>query len=173
MAWYNVAVIAVTAVSAVMSAKAQKEQGEATEELAEYNAEIKEQEAAAELARRQEEAKQFEDRGKRFQGEQVAKIAKGGVLMSGTPAILLEETAQALEDDRAAILREGYLAQSFRQSEAAGMRFQGKAAAKYGRNASRATLLSGAGSALSMGAGLSSGSSYNKDMALSQKHGIS
>ncbi len=135
--------------------KAAEAQGKAEQEILNYNAKLKEREAAAELDRARAEAIRFEKEGEALQGTQQVQLAKGGVLTEvGTPALLLEKTAQELEADRRQILREGFLAQSFRESEAEGLRFEGRAAKARGKNLATAskfqaagTLLTGFGSA--------------------------
>jgi len=126
-----------------------KRDAKAQQELAEYNAKLKERQAEAERERAQEEARQFEKEGERLLGTQQVQLAKGGVLTGiGTPALLLEETAQELEADRLRILKEGYLAESFRKSEAEGLRFGGRIAKARGAAAAKAGTFKAAGSIL-------------------------
>lgn len=137
------------------SGKAAEAQGKAEQEIANYNAKLKEREAAAELERSRAEALRFEKEGEALLGTQKAKIAKGGVLATeGTPALLLEQTEMELEADRMSILEEGFLRKSFMESEAEGLRFSGRAAKARGKNLMSAarfkaagTLLTGFGSA--------------------------
>jgi len=129
--------------------KAAEAQGKAEQELANYNAKLKEREADAELERSRAEAKQFEREGRYLQGEQKVAIAKGGVLATeGSPALLLEETERDLELDRLAILKEGFLAQSFRKTEAEGLKFSGRAAKARGQNIKTASRFQAAGTLL-------------------------
>ena len=102
-------------------------QAEAQQETLRYNAQLKEQQARAELIRSQEEARKFQRQGEQLQGAQAVAIAKGGVLSSGSPLLVIEDTANELEKDRLSILRDGYLAESFRKSEATGLRYQASA----------------------------------------------
>ena len=128
--------------------QAAEAQGKAEQKILDYNAKLKEQEAAAELARSQEEARQFKLQGEGLQAGQRVGYAKGGVLAVGSPALVLEETALNLEADRMRIIKEGYLAESFRRSEAEGLRFQGRAAKARGSNIKTASMYSAAGSLL-------------------------
>ncbi len=155
MSWAVVAVSAIVvggglqAYGAYQAGKAAEAQGKAEQAIAEHNARLKEREAAAELERSRAAAERFEREGEALQGTQQVQLAKGGVLTTvGTPALLLEETAQELEADRMQILKEGFLAQSFRESEAEGLRFGGRAALARGRNIKTASRYQAAGSIL-------------------------
>ena len=142
--------------------KAAEAQAEAEQEILNYNAKLKEREAAAERERAYAEAQRFKKEGKALLGEQQVTLAKGSVLTTvGTPALLLEQTAQELEADRMSILREGFLAESFRESEAEGLRYEGRAAKARGKNtkkgatfAAGGTLLTTIGSAAFAGSSL-------------------
>ncbi len=145
----------VSAYTAYESGQQGKRDAKAQQDLAEYNATLKERQAAAELERAQEEARQFGKEGEALLATQQVTLAKGGVLTTvGTPALLLEETAQELEADRLAILKEGYLAESFRLSEAEGLKFGGRVAkargaatARGGKFAAIGSILTGLGTA--------------------------
>jgi len=129
--------------------KAAEAQGKAEQQIAEYNAKLKEKQAAAELERARAQATQFEKEGEALKGEQIVSFAKGGVLTTtGTPALLLEETAAELEADRMAILREGFLGRSFREGEAEGLRFEGRAAKARGKNIKTASMYQAGGTLL-------------------------
>ena len=153
MSWIAVAIIGA---GAAVQAYGQYQQGKAAEAEAKnqqailnYNAQLKERQAKAEREAAREEAKQFEKEGEALLGEQQVNLAKGGVLTAiGTPALLLEETAQELEADRNRIVQSGALAESFRLSEAAGLRFEGRAARQRGRNIKTASRYQAAGSLL-------------------------
>lgn len=129
--------------------QAAKAQGETEQELLNYNAKLKEREADAERERARLAAEQFGKEGEALLGTQQVQLAKGGVLTTiGTPALLLEETALNLNKDRLTILKEGYLAGSFRESEAEGLRYQGRAAKAAGINTARGANLQAAGTLL-------------------------
>ena len=131
---------------------AMQQQAEAQQDILNYNAEIKDREADAALERSRAEALRFQREGEQLQGAQKVALAKGGVLTSGgTPALLMETTADALDQDRMSILREGFLAQSTKQQEAEGLRFQGRAAASRGKNFRTASYLNVGTSLLSSG----------------------
>ncbi len=170
MSWAVVAVTAIVggtvlqAAGQIRAGKAAEAQAEAEQEILNQNAKLKEREAAAERERSRAEALRFEKEGEALLGTQQVKLAKGGVLTGiDTPALLLELTAQELEADRMEILKTGFLAESFRLSEAENLRFQGRAAKARGINLKRAsrfaaggTLLTGIGAAGLAGSSLSS-----------------
>ena len=181
---------AVSAYSQYQQGQAMESQGDsalnealAEQQLHEYNAKLKEREAAARLASSREEARQFAREGEALKGSQQVNLAKGGVLTAGgSPALLMEDTARELELEKNQILREGFLAESFAKSEAEGLRYQGRAAAVRGENIKRGyeaagrgktlqaagTLLTGFGSAYS----LTRRPGITNDMRLARKHGI-
>ncbi len=152
---------AVSVVGQISQGIAAKKAGQAQAAIAEHNAKLKERQAEAAREQAREEADRFKERGERLQGKQKVALAKGGVLAeTGTPALVLEETAQNLEDDRLAILREGFLRGSFAESEAEGLRAQGRAAITRGKNAQIGSFL-GAGGTLLTGLGAAGYAAYS------------
>ncbi len=153
MSFIAVAIIAGTAIGAYAKIEAGKQaerDAKAQQVLANRNALIAEQQAKAALERAKEEAKQFEKEGEALLGEQQVALAKGGVLTTiGTPAILIEETEKELEADKLAILKEGFLAESFGLSQAENLRFEGRIARARGKAAKSGSRLAAAGSILS------------------------
>ena len=152
----SLAIIAIAAGAGVAAygqyqqGQAAEAQGKAEQQIAEYNAKLKEREAKAEEERARADADRFRKEGEALLGEQQVGLAKGGVLSTtGTPALLLEQTAMELEADRMAILKEGYLASSFRESEAEGLRYEGRAAKARGKNLKTGYTYAAAGSILS------------------------
>ncbi len=151
----TIAVVAIAAGAGVQAygqyqqGKAAEAQGKAEQQILEHNAKLKQREADAERQRARVAAEQFELEGEALLGTQRVGFAKGGVLTTeGTPALVLEETAQALNIDRMRILEEGLLAGSFRESEAEGLRFQGRAAKARGKNIKRGQTLAAGGTIL-------------------------
>lgn len=129
--------------------KAAAAQGQAEQDILDYNAQlkIKEAEDIREAARK--EAEKFGVEARRLRGAQRVAIARAGVLSTvGTPALLLEETAQELETDRMAILEQGYIRAGYPESEAFGLRFQGISAKARGENIRRGAQLAATGTLL-------------------------
>ena len=146
---------AIGAYGAISQGQAAKAQSKSEQDILNYNAAQKIKEAEEMQIAASEEASKFAKDARRFKGTQRVAIAREGVLASeGTPALLLEETAQELEADRIAILKQGFLRSEFAESEAFGLRFQGKSAIARGKNLQTGsylqaggTLLTGLGSA--------------------------
>jgi hypothetical protein len=132
----------------IQQGRAAEAQAKSEQEILNFNARLKEREGEAQLERARAEARVFEREGEALGARQRVGFAKGGVLTAGTPALVLEETAQELEADRLQILREGFLARSFALSEAEGLRFSGRAARARGTNIKRASQLQAFGSIL-------------------------
>jgi hypothetical protein len=150
--------VGVQAYGQYQQGKAAEDQANTEQEIYEYNATLKDRQAKLELERARIQALRFRKEGEAFKGAQNVAIAKGGVLTQGTPALVIEETAQALESDRRLILKEGFLAQSFRLSEAENLRYLGRAARARGKNLLKGyklsaigTLLTGVGKLYTMG----------------------
>ena len=140
----------VSAYGQYQQGKAAEAQGKQEQMLLEHNAKIKEREAAAELQRSRAEALRFEKEGEALQGTAKVNANKGAVLsQQGSIALSLEQTALELDADRRSILEEGFLNQSFRQSEAAGLRFEGASARAKGKNLKTASKFQAAGTILS------------------------
>jgi hypothetical protein len=136
-------------VGAIQQGRAAAAQGQAEQDILNFNAAQKIKEAEEIRAAASEEAAKFARKAKAFKGAQRVAIARGGVLATGTPALLLEETAQELEADRLAILEQGFLRGEFAESQAFGQRFAGTAARARGRNIRRGSLLTAGGIAAS------------------------
>ncbi len=135
-------------IGAVQQGRAAEAQGRAEQDILNFNAAQKIKEAEEHRTAAQEQAAKFAKRAKAFRGTQRVAIARGGVLAVGTPALLLEETAQELEEDRLAILEQGFLRGEFAESEAFGARFAGVSAKARGRAIKRGAFLSGTGTLL-------------------------
>jgi hypothetical protein len=140
------------------------QEAETRQAIAAHNAEIARRQAEDEREAARVAAEKFEKEGERLRGTQRVQIGRGGVLATeGTPALLLEETAQELEQERLDILKEGFRRGEFLESQAVGLefrgatearslRFQGAAARTRGINIARGTRLASVGTLLT-GAG--------------------
>ena len=136
-------------IGVIQQGRAAEAQSKSEQDILNFNAaqKIKEAEEIRDAA--QEKARKFGREAKAFRGTQRVAIARGGVLATGTPALLLEETAQELEADRLAILEQGFLRGEFAESQAFAARFAGTSARARGRNIRRGTLLTAGATALS------------------------
>ena len=135
-------------VGAIQQGRAAEAQSKSEQDILNFNAAQKIKEAEEVRAAAQDEARKFGREAKAFKGKQRVAIARGGVLATGTPALLLEETAQELEADRLAILKQGFLRGEFAESQAFAARFAGKSARARGRNIRRGSLLTAGGTLL-------------------------
>ena len=139
----------ISAFGAVQQGKAAEAQAKSEQAILEYNARLKEREAKAERDRAIKEAQRFEKQGEAFRGKQKVSIAKGGVLSTeGSPLALIDETIEGLEEDKRSIISEGFLRESFRLSEAEGLRFQGRSALARGKNIKTGSQIGAAGTLL-------------------------
>ena len=168
MTWAATAVVVIgagagiQAYGQIQAGKAAEAQAKSEQALLEHNAQIKEREAKAERDRAIAQAKRFEEQGEAFKGKQKVTIAKGGVLTTeGSPLALIDETIEGLEEDKRSILKEGFLGESFRLSEAQGLRFQGRSALARGKNIKAGSKLSAAGTLLT---GLGSAASTRNEL---------
>ena len=139
---------AVQVAGQIQQGRAAAAQGKTEQEIFNFNAAQKIKEAEEIRAAAQDEAIKFAREGRRLKGAQRVAIARGGVLAVGTPALLLEETAQELEADRLAILEQGFLRGEFAESEAFALSFAGVSAKARGKAAKRGAQLAAAGTLL-------------------------
>lgn len=141
-----------TMAASAASARAQYVQGKQAEANAEYNAQVVEDEAREEQAIRSIEATEERKVSRRKLASMEARFAKSGLLMSGTPTLMLSDQAKAdefniLSRDRGSIVRTQNL-----RTEADLLRIQGSDAASAGAVGAGTSLLGGAASAASIGA---------------------
>ncbi len=140
---------ATATVGAIQQGRAAEAQSKSEQDILNFNAAQKIKEAEEVRAAAQDQARKFGREAKAFKGRQRVAIARGGVLATGTPALLLEETAQELEAERISILKQGFLRGEFAESQAFAARFAGKSASARGRNIRRGSLLTAGGIAAS------------------------
>lgn len=139
------AAIAATAVSTYQTYRSNKAMAREAEAAADYNARVKEAEAAQVDAESREQIRRDRAAARRFASSQRARYAASGVLTSlGSPLEVLAYDAgqmelQSLERARAA---EAYRRRG--KAEAVGIRMEGASAAKGYRRAATGSLLSGA-----------------------------
>ena len=144
-----IAGVTTSVVGQIQQGRAAAAQGETEQDILNFNAAQKVKEAEEIRAAAQKEAIKFGKEARRFKGTQRVAIARAGVLSTvGTPALLLEETAQELEADRLAILEQGFLRGEFAESQAFGLRFQGVSARARGKAVKRGAQLAAAGTLL-------------------------
>lgn len=118
-----------------MQGKALQDQAKTEADILNYNAKIKDREADLALERARAEADKFKSEGDVFKAEQNVALAKGGVLTTtGSPQMVIEQTAFNINEDRKMILREGFLSQSALFQQGEGLRYEARAAKARGAN---------------------------------------
>jgi len=131
------------ATSTALSAYSTYERAKSEKEIAEYNASVREEDAAAAETQAQEEADLHRDRVRRLMATQRAGYAKAGVTRQGSPLAVLSDTLSEGEKDAMAILAQGMTTASRYRSDAYGYRMTGSAAWKGGQLKTVSTLLTG------------------------------
>jgi hypothetical protein len=152
------AIMAITAAitSAGVQAYGQYQQGKAAESQAksqqailEYNARQQQEQAEAEREAARLEAEKFKKEGQRLLGTQQVSYAKGGVLTTeGTPWEVMTQTEAELKADEIEIRKQGFLKARYLESQAHGMRLEGQAVRRKGKNIRRGSTLAAGGTLL-------------------------
>ena len=148
----------------IQQGRAAEAEGEAAQQIAEQNARAAEIQGESEVRAGTERARRLQREARIFGGRQRVAIARGGVLATGSPVEVLADTAAQFALEEADILADASRRQLFAQSKAKGFRLQGRAALERGRNAKRASILTGIGQGIGgiAGAGLfGGGSTFN------------
>jgi hypothetical protein len=136
------AVIALIGIAA--GTYAQYEQAQTQEKYAKYNAKVAENQAAGERMRAGVAADQQRELHRRVIANQRAQYGASGVdVASGSPLLVIADSARQAELDAQIILSGGEARASGFQSQAALDRFQGRAASQAGYVNAGSTLLSG------------------------------
>ena len=138
--------IGIGAYSGIQQGRAAAAQGSFQQKIANRNAQQAELEAEGKRQAAAEAAIQRERQGRALKGSQVAKFAKSGVSMRGSPLSVLVQTAQDIEADRLTILREGAIGASTDEFRAGILRAEGSAAKSRGLASKRGSILSAVGS---------------------------
>jgi hypothetical protein len=142
----------------------QRQQAKTAERVAERNAKIQENQALQTEMDARENARRQRADSKAKLKTQRSRYAKAGVIMEGSPLEVMAETAGLLELDALEIGRQAKGEATRLRAGAEVSRQDGYDQANALRIASGATLLSGAGSALSMGMQFSKAGSFKKAM---------
>jgi len=140
--------VAVAVVSAGVSAYSQYSAGENAAEEADYNAKVAEQNALAEKDKASYDENIHRDNVRKLLSTQRALYGKSGVDMTGSPLLVMEDTAAKSEIDALAIRHGGDIAAAQQRSAATLSKMRGKNAQTAGYIGAGSSLLSGASSAL-------------------------
>lgn len=115
--------------------------------VAEYNAQVAENEAILLARQKRDQEESLRKQSDRLEGAQRAAISKSGVQLKGSPLQALADTYFSTEMDAAMIQYAGDIDQMQKQSEAALTRSQGMARASSLKTAAISSLLTGASQA--------------------------
>ena len=150
----------VGAYSAHQSGKAADLDSKNQQTIANANAAKDEMKAAEELELSSYEARQHRKDAQKFQATQRASLlANGATLESGSPLLILQESAEIAQRDNASILRDGYVRSNDYQHSSYMNRWSGDAARSRGKAAKSVSNWQ-AGSALIGGAVSTAGMAY-------------
>lgn len=142
------AVAAIAAIaSAAVTAAGAIQQGKQQKAIAEFNAQVAENEAISARNAAQFEADLQSDRIERVIAAQRAGAGGAGVQIEGSPLAVIADTAADGELDRLAILFSGDIAAARATSQAAADRLQGRLAQTKARFSAVSALLGGASKA--------------------------
>jgi len=152
----TIALVAAGAVSTYGTLKAghdAKVAGENQQTIANYNAQVAEQEGQAAKQKAEYDAKIHADKVRSFLSMQRAEYGKSGIEASaGSPLLVMEDTVKKGKLDELAIKYGGDVAEINKRSEAGGLRMGGSLYKQAGKNAQTASYYQAGSSLLSSGA---------------------
>ena len=126
------------------------QQGKAAKKAAEYNAAVQRNQAIAARQKAEFDADRQRQVAAAQRAQARAGFAKGGVVMEGTPLLVLESSAEQAELDAQAILYGGDVQATGYEAQAGLSELEGKSAQQAGYIGAGTTLLTGAGKAGSL-----------------------
>jgi hypothetical protein len=147
--------LAIAAVAAVagagVAAYGSYQQGQTAKKVANYNAKVQENAALQEEMDSREATRRQRTENRRLQARQRARIAKSGVVETGSPLEVMATDAGRLELAALDQRRDSRIRQSGLYTQAALDRYEGRQAARAGTIAAGASLLQGVGQAAGYG----------------------
>jgi len=142
-------IVGAQAAGSIMSFKGMRNAARSAEQVAEYNAQVAENEAVLLSRAKRDEERNLRKSSARLVGSQVTATAVGGVELSGSPLMALADTYYSTESEAARIRYAGEIEQIQKTSEADLTRVQGQARSAAIKTEAYATLLGDATSAYS------------------------
>jgi len=125
-----VTIAAVTAgASGFLGFKGSQSQAKALKQLADYEAQVAEQEAILLARRKVDEERQVREKGEKIVSQQRVATASSGITMSGSPLTALAETYFGIEEDALRIQYASEIEQTKKQQDAILARAEGGARA--------------------------------------------
>ncbi len=144
--------LALNAIGTGLSARQQVTEGATSQAIADRTAVIADQNAI--IAKNQAVTEEFRIRrgAEKLKGKQRVAFAASGVdIGTGSPLLVLADTARQAEIDAMTVRTRGAIEEAGFKEQAVTKRYSGKQAYKAGKTGAFATILSGAGRALSTG----------------------
>lgn len=148
MTGFEIGVLALGGTAVGMTAYSSYQQGKSQAAWNEYNARVAEREAASEREANAFEAKQHRREARMMQAKQRAMVGASGIEASGSPLLVMEDTAAQLAIENAQIMSQGARRVSQFKSQAILDRMAGKAAKQAGTLNAGASILGGASDAM-------------------------
>ena len=133
----------------LMQAKAQRDAGKAQDKMAQINAVQQEQDAKDRLAEAVAQSRESRADGKRITSKQQSQYLKSGVLLEGSPLMVMAETVADIELESLEMERRGQREGDLLRRGAAITRYEGKQAKKAGKYGAAGTILQGVSSGYS------------------------
>ena len=133
-------------VGAVVSAAGTIQQGKVARRTADYNAAVTRQEAERLQQQAALDAREHDRSSRRYMARQRALYGGSGVTLSGTPQLVLMDTAAEAEFQKQKILYGGTIDAQRLETQAQLMRFEGRSAQRAAYGKAAVTLLTGASS---------------------------
>lgn len=135
------AIVGSQALGGVMSFKGQRAAAKAAAQVAEYNAQVAENEAILLARAKRDEEANLRRQSERLKGAQRTATAASGIQMSGSPLMALADTYYATESDAARLRYAGDIEQVQKIAEADLSRIQGYARSQALKTQAYASLL--------------------------------
>jgi len=148
----TIAIIAATAFQAYSSYQQgvdARDQARSQAAMAEYNAKVARQQAEAERRNAEEAAKQHQRKASQIMARNRALVGKSGVAETGSPLLVMEDTANQLEMERGRILAAGYSRAGAYENQSILDTMSAKSYKQQGSNAYKSGLIGAGSSALS------------------------
>jgi hypothetical protein len=166
------AVIALTAAAAAASAYSAYQQGQATSNMAKYNAQVADQNAQQARVEGEAQADQVRRENVRKQGAAVAALSASGADLSGSPLSVLDDMASEGALDEALTRYNASKGQTYYRNQAAGDRFNASQASSMGALNAGATLLGGAAKGYGYSLGGSTGTAVDNGLGAVGSNGL-
>jgi hypothetical protein len=148
---------AAAAAGTALSVMGQIQAGKAQKGMAEYNAAVDRNNAIAARQSAKYDADRMRDNTRKLLAMQRAKYGMSGGGFSGTPLLVMEQTAKEAEMDAQAVEYGGELKATGYESQATMSEYEGRVAKRASYSKAFSTLLTGAGAVLGRSGLLNSG----------------